>query len=253
MLFPMNILLPGTYGLTFLFYSLAFVFRLLKRKRGENILALVALISNGSVLFLIYAISGHWPFFNLFESLLCVTMILGLLGLFLHHADLHLPDVRIWVWLEVLLVLAITLFTLKAPSEFLYDHDYIYILLFHGFRIAALAVMLFSSAFFIQSFKDRRGGLSEDIRSHQGRNFLILSAALFLSGEYVGVIWCQKGWGDFWMWSEGFFQSTIVVLYLMLAFHLPGKSHRAEGIRSVIGGMAGFVMLILIVVRGLLA
>jgi hypothetical protein len=85
--------------------------------------------------------------------------------------------------------------------------------------------------------------------SHQGRNYLVLGAVFFLSAEYVGIIWCQNGWGDFWMWSQNFLQSTLIVLYLMLALHIPGKSRKSEHIRSVIGGLSGYFMLTLTLLR----
>ena len=86
---------------------------------------------------------------------------------------------------------------------------------------------------------------------HQGMNFLILSSVTFLIAEYVGILWVQKGWGDFWMWSSGFFSSTLIVLYLMLAFHIPGKGRRSEGVRSVIGGLSALIMLTVVILRSL--
>jgi hypothetical protein len=41
------------------------------------------------------------------------------------------------------------------------------------------------------------------------------------------------------------------VLYFMLAFHVPGRNRRSDNARSLIGGMSGFFMLTLTVVRGL--
>jgi hypothetical protein len=73
----------------------------------------------------------------------------------------------------------------------------------------------------------------------------------FLCSEYSGMIWCQKGWGDFWHWSATFFQSTLIILCLMFAFHIPGKNHRSDDIRSVIGAVTALVMLTIQVTKGL--
>jgi hypothetical protein len=145
--------------------------------------------------------------------------------------------------------LCITLFSPKGTAPALYDYGYIYIILFHVFRDIALALMLYSTTCFAQSILKREMDKRIILLSHQGRNFLLLSAVMFLIGEYVGIIWCQEGWGDFWMWSQTFFQSTFIVLYLMLAFHIPGKGRFSDDIRSAVGGMTGIVMLTLTILR----
>jgi hypothetical protein len=245
-----NYLIP-LYVFAFVCYALAGAFRLLRYTRAELFLALTAVTANGAALVFMTLATGHLPIFNLFESFLLVAFVLGCLGVFCTVPPDRIFDVRMWVWLEILLVFGITLFFPKRPSPFLYDHDYTYIVLFFGFRLIALATMLFSSAHYLQFRLERRRLSSANNTLHRGRNYLVLSAVIFLTAEYVGIIWCQRGWGHFWMWNEGFLQSTLIVLYLMLAFHLPGKSQRWESIRSSLGGMSGFVMLILSVIRGL--
>ena len=247
----MKSLLLITYYSAFFLYEVAFAFHLLRRNSLETASALLALTANGAALMTIAISSGHMPVFNLFESCLLAIFILGLLGLLVTQPQDPLPDVRTWVWGEVSLLLVITLFSTKGFSAFQYDHDYLYIILFHGLRFTALSVALFSSAHFLQFRIDRKQGLHSHIRFHRGRNFLMLSAVLFLGAEYVGIVWCQNGWGDFWMWNSGFFQSTLIVLYFMFAFHIPGKGRLSEGIRSLTGGLSGFVMLILLVLRSL--
>ena len=156
-----------------------------------------------------------------------------------------------WVWMEILLLLAIVLFFPKRPSPSLYDRNYLYLFLFFGFRKISLAVVLFAAAQFIQFRVERKRGIRGNGRLQKGRNFLLLGTLFFLTAEYSGIIWCQNGWGDFWHWSGGFFQSTLIVLYLMLALHLPGKGRHSEGIRSLVGGMSAFLMLTLIIIRHL--
>jgi hypothetical protein len=240
-----------SYWFAIVFYALAFSLRLLGRQKAEQLTGLAALVANGAFLILVRVQSGHWPLFNIFEAFPLVAFTLAALGLFAARSDERLPNIRIWVWLEVLLLLLITLPFPKNPSLFLYDHDNFYVVLFHALRPLALGVMLFSSAYFLQFREEQRKGNTDMALSHMGRNYLILSAALFLGAEYVGIVWCQKGWGDFWRWVGGFFQSTIIVLYLMLSFHLPGRGERAETVRAVVGGMSGFVMLVLVIIRSI--
>jgi hypothetical protein len=247
----MNTLLIALYTATCLLYGFTLAARALKWNSVESWSALSALIANGLCLGLMAWISRDWPLFNTFESFLFVVFVLGLLGLSLERPNDTLPDTGLWVWIEIMLVLLITLFVDKTPSPSQYNHGYINVILFYMFRHLALAVMLFASAILIQTRTDRKRGHSPNTRSHRGRNFLILSFVLFLMGEYVGILWCQAGWGDFWMWNSGFLQSTLILVYLMLALHLPAKGPQSNGVNSLLGGLSGFVMLSLMILRGL--
>lgn len=248
----MQNLICFSYLAAFVFYASAFALRLLDLRRAEHWIGLLALVANASCLTLLTVSSGNLPVFESFESFLLSAFVLGLLGLFCVRSETRIPDTRTWVWLEILLLLSITLFCAKSPSPAVYDHNDLYIVLFHGLRIITLSVMLFSSALFIHGRVARKRGAPANGTSHKGRNFLVLAAVLFLVAEYVGIIWSQNGWGDFWHWNAGFFQSTLIVLYLMLVFHVPGKNHRAEGIRSLLGCMSGFFVLGMILIRSLI-
>jgi len=240
------------YYIIILLYLLCFVFRVAGRKAMEYAAGIAALAANGALLFFIGIQSGHLPLFNFFESFLFMTFILGLLGLFLEGPKDYSDKIRVWVWLEILALLAVTLFFPKEPAFSMYNYGYSLIILFHIFRYLSLPLMLYASAYYIQFIIQREKNERTRLLSQQGRNFLLLSAGLFLISEYVGIIWCQIGWGDFWMWGMNFLQSIFIVLFLMLAFHIPGKGKFSEDIKSVIGGLAGFAVLTLYVVRGLL-
>jgi hypothetical protein len=248
----MQNLLYFSYLAALFFYASAFALRLLDLRRAEHWVGLLALVANAACLILLTVSSGNLPVFESFESFLLSAFVLGLLGLFGAGPENHIPDTRTWVWLEILLLLSITLFSEKSASPAVYDHNDLFIVLFHGLRIITLSVMLFSSALFIQVRVERKRGGSANGTSHKGINFLVLAAVLFLAAEYVGIIWSQNGWGDFWHWNAGFFQSTLIVLYFMLVFHVPGKNQRAEGIRSLLGCMSGFFVLGMILIRSML-
>jgi hypothetical protein len=240
------------YYLIVILYLLSFSFRMAGLKSLEYVGGIAALIINGALLLFISITTGHLPFFNFFESFLFMMFILGLLGLCLKGPKDYAGKIRLWVWLEILILLGVTLFFPKETAFPMYNYGYVLIILFYIFRYISLPLMLYSSAYYIQFIIQREKNERTRLLSQQGRNFLLLSAGLFLISEYVGIIWCQIGWGDFWMWGLNFLQSTFIVLFLMLAFHIPGKGKFSEDIKSVIGGLAGFAVLTLYIVRGLL-
>ena len=237
------------YYIVIALYFIAFLMHFIKWRRVGFFIVTLATIINGVILTLIFLQSGHIPVFNVFESFLFVAFIMGILGLFSMTPALYADNIQLTVWLEILIIMGVTLFFSKEPAFPTYNYGYIYIILFFLFRYIALALMLYCSAYFIQFIIQKERDERTTLLSHQGRNFLLLSAVMFLMSEYAGIIWCQMGWGDFWSWSNNFFQSTFIVLYLMLAFHLPGKGRFSEDIRAIVGGLTGFVVLTLTIVR----
>lgn len=241
------------YTTAFLCYFLALILRFLNMKIAENCIASIALAANGAAIIFIAKLSGHLPVFKLFESFLLLTFILGTLGLLFSEPEESLLNIRMWVWIKVLVILSVALLCPNESSPVQYNSSYIFMALFHGFRIISCAVMLFSSTHFIQ-FRIEEKIQSPSAKYHlkQGRNFLLLSTIIFLGSEYSGSIWSSNGWGDFWRWNEGFYQSTLIMICLMLVFHIPGKSRQSERIKALLGGMCGFFALTLITTRCLL-
>lgn len=248
----MKVGMAVAFWTAFFFYGSAFCFRLLKKRKVENFSALTGLFANAVGLILIIAYSGQAPAFHPFESLILASLILAGIGILCSRQEEHLPDVRIWVWLEVLLLLGIAAFCSKTPSPYIYDHNFLYILLFHVIRIAVVSLTLFSSALYIQSrFDSREGNAVALHRAHQGRNFLILGAIFFLIAEYIGIHWCLRGWGDFWQWGAGFFQSTLIIVFFMIAVHVPGSNYRPGNWRPRLGLLSGFLVLTLSAIRSM--
>ncbi len=245
-----NVFLAG-YSTSYFFYALTFITYLLRWRNTWRYLSIITLTVNLLVLLLIAILSGHFPFFNIFECFSFVTFILGGLALLCSQTEKYRLDARSWVWIEILFLLGIVLFFPKEPSFYRPNHTFLWVILFHGFRELALATVLFSAAHFIRFRMARR---RKPLKNHilfKGRNFLLLSTVFFLCSEYSGMIWCQAGWGDFWHWSATFFQSTVIILCLMFAFHIPGKNHRSDDIRCVIGAGTALVMLTIQVTKGL--
>ena len=246
----MNDLITTGYIAAYLFYVLTLLTCVLRWKRVSHFLSVTALTLTASTLVWISISSGQPPVFEGFPGLLFVAFVLGFLGTFCGpHEEIHL-SVRAWVWLEILILFSIALFFPKGPPPHRFHHTYLWVILFHGTRGLALSFALFSAAHFIPFRMKREPRRATDPLFGQGRNFLLLSALSFLCGEYAGIVWCQNGWGDFWHWSPAFFQSTLIILCLMAAFHIPGKNAGSNDLRSVIAIMTPILMLTVAVIKG---
>ncbi len=145
----METALVASYWATFFFYALACCFNIIRQQVLEDLSAWAGLIVNIASLILIVAWSGQAPAFDLFESMIFAACMLAGIGILCSKQEEHLPDVRSWVWLEVLLLLGVSVFLEKKPSLYLYDHNYTYILLFHLMRFSVIFLNLFFSALYI--------------------------------------------------------------------------------------------------------
>jgi hypothetical protein len=238
------------YYITIIFYGLTILFHISRVVRYEFPAACFAVIGNFLALSFIFYQGGHFPVYNTFESFLFTSFLMGLIGIFLPRINENTPAIRLFLWCEIFILLGISLLFPKVPAATGYDYGYIYKVLFHILRPVSMSIMLISTAYFIRFILQREQHERTSMLAHMGRNYLLLSTVIFLLGEYVGIVWCQRGWGDFWMWNQDFLQSTIIILYLMLAFHIPAKGRRAEDLRALIGGLSGVVMVTLTVIRG---
>jgi len=237
------------YYAAIIMYGITFIFNVSGLKRCEMVSAVFAVISNFIPLILIFDNSGHFPGYNIFESFLFSSFILACLAIFFPGIKGYISKIRLWVWVEILFLLIMALLFSDELESTGFDYNYIHKILFHVFRPLSMATMLYATAYFTQSIIEREFNERTSWLSHMGRNFLVLSTVLFLVSEYTGIIWCQQEFGDFWMWNKNFMQSTIIMSYLMLAFHIPGKGKRAEDFRSLIGGLSGVFVVTLTIAR----
>jgi hypothetical protein len=248
----MKSLIVAGYSAAHILYALTLLTCLMGWNGLSRFLSVMALALNGSILISISIVSGQPPVFEVSGSLLAVAFVLGILGAFCCRAEEGRLTVRAWVWIEMVFVLGIALFFTKGPTGHnWYYHTYVWVILFHGFRVLALSFALFSAAHFIRFRLEPERRRANNPLFNQGRNFLLLSALAYFCGEYAGMIWCQNGWGDFWHWSPTFFQSTLIILCLMVAFHIPGNNPRSDDLRSVMAVIAPLLMLSITVVKGL--
>lgn len=245
----MNHFIFPEYTAAFSLYVATLLTSLLRKTHLSRLLSVTALVLTGSMLVGITISSGLPPIFDGFSGLMFAAFVLGALGSFVYPKEGNWIAVRACVWVEILLLFGIALFFPKAALPHSFQYANLWVILFHGARGLALPFAMFSAAHFI-SFRmkpePRRGS---DPLFGQGRNFLLLAALLFLCGEYAGIIWCQNGWGDIWHWSSVFFQSTLIILCFMFAFHIPGKNACSNDLRAVIAMMTPLFMLAVAVIK----
>jgi hypothetical protein len=230
-------------------YLLTFLVHFTVLKEHDLKIAVPATIIDAFLLWYMFSKSGHFPGYTVFESFLFTTFVLSCLAVFFPGINGFGNRVRFWIWLEVLILIVSTMFFSKEITTTGFDYNYLPKVLFMIFRSLSLAAMLYSTAYFTQFIIEREFNERTVWLSHMGRNFLLLSTVFFLVSEYTGIIWCQQEFGDFWMWSQNFIQSTIIMSYLMLAFHIPGKGKKGEDFRALIGGLSGIFVITLTIIR----
>ncbi|MBI9083587.1 MAG: hypothetical protein JEZ11_08310 [Desulfobacterales bacterium] len=221
-----------------------------KTAKGLVVSALVAVTA---ALFLIVDTHDQFPVYTLFESLLAAAWMIQCWLVFRPGRQPGLSEPETWTWAGILILFCVSFCLDKTPAASGFNHRYPWVIGFHGFRVATLATLLVASAHFFAGrhlLKTVGAGASQVL--HSGRNYLLLAAVLFLTAEYCGLVWCQNGWGDIWHWSPGFFQSTLILLYLMAAFHVPPKWIHARRARNFFGAMGGLFVLAMMLLRSLI-
>jgi len=188
---------------------------------------------------------GHIPVFTSVETLSFTAFIIGLLTVASGQCSFNQVLTRRWsLTIIVFLLTAATLWPSAAPC-FDYNHNYSYAIAFIFFRRLALALALFASAIFMNALSNQNSASQRTAKlSYQGRNALMTAVILYLISEDIGIIWCLNGWADVWHWSPGFIVSSMIPLYLMLPFHLPGGNRKAGLWYSLTGLSCGPLMLI---------
>lgn len=172
-------MLSNLFYIIFTLYFLLLLSRIIGSKIFELVTCVGSVLANLFVLIYIYNISGNLPVFNIFESFLLISFIMGANGLLVLFKGDFSIKVRKWVWIEILVLFTIMTFSAKEASLPTYDHGYVYIVMFHGFRCVALAFMLFAAAWFIQFIIQRETDERTSMLAHQGRNYLLLATVFF--------------------------------------------------------------------------
>ncbi|MBN2809945.1 MAG: hypothetical protein JXR80_10675 [Deltaproteobacteria bacterium] len=228
-----------------LIYAGAGVLAGLKFFRYSRWLLIMALIGHGCLLGAGALHCGHLPIFTLPETLSVSALLLGCLALVFGWRYPGQSAVQPWALLLIVLLLGAAILQPPPPACFDYNHSYTYAVAFHLFRRLALGLTLFASVLFFNALLQAGPAPHSAAQlRYQGRNAIMAAVLMYMLGEDVGIIWCLQGWGDVWHWSPTFALSTMVLVYLMLALHLPGGSRRPGFSYSLVGLSCGPLMLL---------
>jgi len=231
------------WKIALLLYLSSVILLCLQKDKASLVLFILALVSHAAGLMFWTRQVTHLPIFTRVETFSSLGFVIGLLTLFFYWRNVF--SVQIWARLIVISLLSAALLWPPTPPCFDYNHSYIYAILFHLFRRLALALALFASAIFLSARQRFKNSPPEAATLRfQGRNALMAAVLIYLLSEDVGIIWCLKGWADIWRWSPGFMISSMVLIYLMLALHLPGGSRKPGLWYTLVGISCGPLMLI---------
>jgi hypothetical protein len=161
------------YYITVMFYGITFILSISGLKRYEMGSAVSAVTANFIALFLIFNRSSHFPGYNIFESFLFASFILGCLAIFFPGGMGFTSKIRLWVWIEILILLVTALLISKESNSTGFDYNYIYKVMFMIFRSLSMATMLYATAYFTQFILEREFNERTNWLAHMGRNFLI--------------------------------------------------------------------------------
>lgn len=178
-----------------------------------------------------------------YETTMQTVFLLGVLAAWAEGGRRPPSAVPLWCRGFCLALLAVLWFLPQrlTPDSFMFD--YLWMILFFQLRLVAMALLLFAAACYLAGWRPEAPGARRDLR--RGRAFLLAGWSAFLGSEYCGATWSYYWLGDFWGWSAGFLESTLLFLAIAVPLHLP-PAWRAER-RVVIAAGAGPGLVVVIV------
>jgi len=217
----MEQLIIPQYYVTLSLVALHVAATILKVKRGTFILLLFAFISSLlSMVFIIHT-SGHPPVSGNFEKLQCFVFYLLLIALLAQIFMSKEKGQLRFFSIPALIIIILPLFSEMKLSEHYIIYEKAEVVLFFQMRLISMALFAFSISCSLEALFLRLKDSESGYFIHLGRNFCLLGAAAFLSGEFFGSLWALDGWGDPWRWSNSFFTAGAMFLLSMLAGHIP--------------------------------
>lgn len=189
------------------------------RKKYVPISGVLSVFVAGFCYLAIIYFSGHFPAsgdFEKFLNIIFVVLLIGTVSLFIPNSENHSYG-YLYVSLAFLLYM---LFVPHKTGEDYFMYENPWVVLFFQFRITSLALFSYAlSVYFSVLFSKE----NSTIWIQRGRNFTLLGAVVFLSGEFCGSVWAWLGWGDPWRWSSGFYMATVIFILALATSHLPLK------------------------------
>ena len=223
--------------------SLSLLFSAIRSAQAGRYAFLAGLFCLSLNLALLIFSAGRLPLYGMFESM---TTILWVVGICLYLETKPRPWAGAVPGIGAMLALGafMCFFPLRANHDFfMYANPWVQSFFF--FRLLSAGIIAYAG---IQSAAAWAGVRENQPQVHEIRRrhmLFLLGAILFLSSELSGSIWCLKGWGDSWHWSENFLQSAAIFFLIMLNFHIPSHLLRSTGIRNSLGALTSLTVVIL--------
>jgi len=238
----MENLLIYSYFITLALIIIIIALLFFKQFSVIRILGLACLVSVGFSYIGIYLYSGHLPTSGSFEKLQNIVFILILIGSYFTIRSLNKNENFLFWFLALFFQTFVLLDGFEITSYF-FMYDNIWVILFFQLRIISIALFTYALSSYI-TVLFLESNLKEQM-SKRGRNFTLLGAIVFLSGEFSGSYWALLGWGDPWRWSKGFFLASAMFLLSMAVSHLPSKISSNLKFKALIS--ASLLVLILLI------
>lgn len=196
------------------------LFVVLKKYKIAKFFGIPALISAAVGVVLVSANSGHLPMSGTFEKMQNIVLIIMALGVFYNLIN-RKKDFYSFEFLFIAFFFqAFALFDELKVDDFFYIYDNTFVAMFFQFRLTSIAMIAFSFSQYLTALKLNDDPKERELIRHRARNFTLLGAILFLSGEFSGSVWAQIGYGDAWRWSKNFFMSGGMFLLTLIGSHL---------------------------------
>ncbi|HMA67413.1 MAG TPA: hypothetical protein VKO20_06305 [Desulfosalsimonadaceae bacterium] len=236
---------PVLHGMGGLGFALALLFSFRQKEQPARRAFLAGLFCLCLNLAVLVTAAQRLPLYGMFESL---TTILCITGGTLYFAQKKAVSAEFMLGCGVILLLCIFagIFPLRPNHDFfMYASPWVQGFFF--FRLLAAGVILYTGIRFAAVFCMARVSAQYQYNGEmkQISTFLLVGTVLFLCSELAGSIWCLKGWGDSWRWSENFFQSAVVFFLIMINLHIPARMLRSPENRGGFGALTSFAVVFL--------
>ena len=234
---------PVVHGTLLICLSLSLLFSISRSVQAARYAFLAGLFCLSLNLVLLILSAGRLPLYGMFESM---TTILWVAGICLYLETKTRPWAGAIPGIGAMAAIGafMCFFPLQANHDFfMYGNPWVQSFFF--FRLLSAGIILYAgirSAAAWAGAREKQNQLHEIRRQHM---LFLLGTILFLSSELSGSIWCLKGWGDSWHWSENFLQSAAIFFLIMLNLHIPSRLLNSTGIRNSLGALTSLAVLIL--------
>jgi ABC-type transport system involved in cytochrome c biogenesis permease subunit len=222
---------------TMVLLALQVTFVLLQKNAFIKINGWLIVLSTIITIISLIFVSGHFPSSGDFEKMQNIVLIIVLLGVIFNKRSQDHSKINNWFWIIAFIFQIIPLLSDLKVSENYIIYNRAPIILFFQFRLIAVAMFAFALSNSLAAFQKVNFSSEYNYLMQTNRNFTLLGAAVYLSGEFFGSIWALQGWGDPWRWSKGFFLATIMFLFSMISSHLPGFLYKTSTQRIVFSSL----------------